>query len=94
MPAKNDSKGCGTVMRAAPLGVWFSDALSVEISNKEGEWHQLLANISELQSEMTHGHKAATAAALAGSYAVALALNAFTPDKMVEPMRDIDFDAI
>jgi ADP-ribosylglycohydrolase len=83
----NDSKGCGTVMRAAPLGVWFAPALISEIASTSGPYHELLFNVSKIQSEITHGHKAATAAALAGSYAVTLALNGISPDKMVRSIE-------
>jgi ADP-ribosylglycohydrolase len=83
----NDSKGCGTVMRAAPLGIWFAESLTPELSSIDGPYHTLLSNISRIQSEITHGHKAATAAALAGSYAVALALNGVSPENMIHPIE-------
>ena len=83
----NDSKGCGTVMRAAPLGIWFANVLKPELPLIDEPYHKLLFKISTLQSEITHGHKAATAAALAGSYAVALAINGMTPDKMINPIE-------
>ncbi|NHJ21417.1 MAG: ADP-ribosylglycohydrolase family protein [Candidatus Lokiarchaeota archaeon] len=84
---KNDSKGCGTVMRAAPLGLWFSNALKPELPAVDGLYHKTLAKVSTIQSEITHGHKAATAAALAGSYAVVLAINGTSPDKMIQPIQ-------
>ena len=83
----NDSKGCGTVMRAAPLGIWFANYLTPELPLIDGPNHKLLFNVSTIQSEITHGHKAATAAALAGSYAVALAINGIPPDKMINPIE-------
>ncbi|MCP6718636.1 MAG: ADP-ribosylglycohydrolase family protein [Patescibacteria group bacterium] len=83
----NDSKGCGTVMRAAPLGIWFANSLTPELPLIDGPHHKLLFNVSMIQSEITHGHKAATAAALAGSYAVALAINGMHPDKMINPIE-------
>jgi ADP-ribosylglycohydrolase len=85
---RNDSKGCGTVMRAAPLGIWFAKAIAQELPAQNGSNHQLLKKISTIQSEITHGHKAATAAALAGSYAVALAFNDITPFNMIEPIEN------
>ncbi len=84
---KNDSKGCGTVMRAAPLGIWFANSLTPELPLVDGIYHKLLFTVSKIQSEITHGHKAATAAALAGSYAVALAINGIPPDKMINPIE-------
>jgi len=89
MPAKNNSKGCGSVMRAAPLGLWIADSLTEELPKVMGINHQLLTRISNLQSEMTHGHKAATAAALAGSYAVILAVNGVTPSEMIDPTEKL-----
>ena len=83
----NDSKGCGTVMRAAPLGIWFANSLTPELPLIDGLYHKLLFKVSTIQSEITHGHKAATAAALAGSYAVALAINGIPPDKMINPIK-------
>ncbi|KKM98425.1 hypothetical protein LCGC14_1158140 [marine sediment metagenome] len=83
----NDSKGCGTVMRSAPLGIWFANFLTPELHLMDGIHHNLLFNVSKIQSEITHGHKAATAAALAGSYAVALAINGVSPDKMITPIE-------
>ncbi|MFX1480244.1 MAG: ADP-ribosylglycohydrolase family protein [Promethearchaeota archaeon] len=87
LSGSNDSKGCGTVMRAAPLGIWFADSLSSELSSIDGPYHTLLSNVSKIQSEITHGHKAATAAALAGSYAVALAINGVSPEDMIKPIE-------
>ncbi len=83
----NDSKGCGTVMRAAPLGLWFANSLAPELALLDGPFHKLLFDESTRQSEITHGNKAATAAALAGSYAVALAINGVSPDKMINPIE-------
>ncbi len=89
---ENDSKGCGTVMRAAPLGVWFAKAIAQELPAQNGSNHQLLKKISTIQSEITHGHKAATAAALAGSYAVALAFNDIAPLDMIELIENYCVD--
>jgi len=83
----NDSKGFGTVMRAAPLGIWFANSLTPELPLINGTYHELLFKVSKIQSEITHGHEAATAAALAGSYAVALAINGIPPDKMINPIE-------
>ncbi|MHA1149952.1 MAG: ADP-ribosylglycohydrolase family protein [Promethearchaeota archaeon] len=84
---KNDSKGCGTAMRSAPLGLWFADVLKEEIKARKGKNHDLLAKMSQIQSEMTHGHKAATAAALASSYAVSLCINQVPICKLLEPIE-------
>ncbi|OLS13411.1 MAG: ADP-ribosylglycohydrolase [Promethearchaeota archaeon CR_4] len=86
---QNDSKGSGSVMRAAPLGLWFADAIAPELSRGRGKIHDLLIQVSTLQSEITHGHKVATAAALAGAYSVALAVNNTQPRDMVKPIQRI-----
>jgi len=83
----NNSKGCGTVMRTAPLGIWFANSLTPELRLIDGPYHKLLFYVSKIQSEITHGHKAATAAPLAGSYAVALAINGIPPDKIIHPIE-------
>ncbi|MHA1226313.1 MAG: ADP-ribosylglycohydrolase family protein [Candidatus Hodarchaeales archaeon] len=81
--ARNDSKGCGTVMRAAPLGIWYAEKIGEELKNGKKIYHEELKRVSKIQSEITHNHKAATAAALAGSYAVALAFNDVKPLDML-----------
>ncbi len=86
---KNDSKGCGSVMRAAPVGLWFTNALAPEIPEGRGPIHDLLIRISMIQSEITHGHKAATAAALAGAYVVALAASGTKPGEMLRPVQKL-----
>jgi len=88
-PVINNSKGCGSVMRAAPLGLWFADVIIKELPKGTGINHDLLIKISDFQSEMTHGHKAATAAALAGSYAVILAVNGVSPSEMIDPIEKL-----
>ncbi len=87
MAGKNQSKGCGSVIRAAPVGLWFADALAPELAEGKGSFHNLLTRVSAIQSEITHGHKAATAAALAGAYAVALAVNGFQPEVMLKHIQ-------
>ncbi|TFF88261.1 MAG: hypothetical protein EU549_03365 [Promethearchaeota archaeon] len=83
----NNSKGCGTAMRAAPIGIWFADSIESELPKGQGEIHKLLRKISQIQSEITHGHKGATAAALASSYSVALAINKIHPKDMIDPIE-------
>lgn len=81
---KNDSKGCGSAMRSFPIGIWFADAISSELKEGEGPIHDLLTKACKIQSTITHGHDAATAAALASSYAVCLAINRVKPVKYVD----------
>jgi ADP-ribosylglycohydrolase len=53
-----DSKGCGTVMRVAPVGL------------VPGIDEETLAGVAQLQAGMTHGHPTALAAAELMAYAV------------------------
>lgn len=48
-PAKNDSKGCGTVMRVAPIGLMYDD--------------ELVYRMGKQTSALTHGHPTASTAA-------------------------------
>ncbi|MHA1731653.1 MAG: ADP-ribosylglycohydrolase family protein [Promethearchaeota archaeon] len=87
----NDSKGCGSVMRAAPLGLWFAGAVARDLesgSGVGGPGHAALSRVSQIQSEMTHGHGAATAAALAGAYAVSLAVSGVEPRDIAPRVRE------
>jgi ADP-ribosylglycohydrolase len=96
----NDSKGCGSAMRAYPLGIWFTDAIAPELKVGKGPVHDLLVKVSQIQSEMTHGHKAATAGALASAYSVCLAVNGMTPSEMIDIVKEFcagihpDFDEV
>jgi ADP-ribosylglycohydrolase len=84
---KNESKGCGTVMRAAPAGAWFARMLAPELDAGAGPGHDTLRRISAIQSQMTHGHPAATAAAIANAYSVALAFNDVQPATIIQRVR-------
>lgn len=84
---KNDSKGCGSAMRSAPIGIWFSEVLKEELTEGKGMYHDLMVRVSRLQSEITHGHKAATAAAIASAHAVSLAVNGVMPIEMIMPVE-------
>jgi ADP-ribosyl-[dinitrogen reductase] hydrolase len=48
-PANNDSKGCGTVMRVAPIGLLYDDELAYRMGRQT--------------SALTHGHPTASTAA-------------------------------
>src|SRR5690606_9660064 len=56
-PARNDSKGCGTVMRVAPLGLTLLHDTAYEIGAKT--------------SALTHGHPTAIVAGGAFTFLVA-----------------------
>lgn len=60
---RNLSKGCGTAMRAAGIGYLYC------------HHSDLLRETAEHSSLITHGHPAATAASIAATYAVKLALD-------------------
>ena len=59
--AKNNSKGCGTVMRAAPFGL--SVHYDPAVSKKDGA--QAVCSKAKYDAMLTHGHPAAHAASIA-----------------------------
>lgn len=65
-----DSKGCGSAMRVAPIGLRFA-----------GERTRLL-EVARASSLLTHGHRAAVESAAAAALLVALALEKRTPEQM------------
>src|SRR6266704_258835 len=68
--AMNDSKGCGGVMRMAPVGIYFAHSLS-----RERNPDRLLSNIFTTGSELaaiTHGHPSGCLSA--GTFAVIVGL--------------------
>lgn len=60
-PAKNNSKGCGGVMRAAPLGLWFSHQPGIQAVFEAGV----------AMAALTHGHP--TGCLTAGVFAALIA---------------------
>ena len=66
----SDSKGCGSAMRVAPIGLRFA-----------GERARLL-EVARASSLLTHGHRAAVESAAAAALLVALALEKRTPEQM------------
>jgi len=81
-----DSKGCGSAMRVAPIGLAL--------------WRdpQTLVSVAEASSLLTHGHPAAIVSAGAAALLVALALEKRSPEQMYECLvetfqgRSEDFD--
>ncbi len=63
--ATNDSKGCGSVMRIAPLGMYFAHSMNRE-HHRDGLLSSIFATGAELAA-ITHGHPSGclTAGALA-----------------------------
>jgi ADP-ribosylglycohydrolase len=80
-----DSKGCGSAMRVAPIGLCFADLDEV------GE-------VARASSLLTHGHPAALEGAVAAALMVALALRGTHPSAMHDEIgrrcagRSPDFD--
>jgi ADP-ribosyl-[dinitrogen reductase] hydrolase len=68
--ATNDSKGCGGVMRIAPLGMYFAHSLSRE-RNRDRVLSNIFANGRDLAA-ITHGHPSGFLSA--GAFAVVVSL--------------------
>lgn len=66
-----DSKGCGSAMRVAPIGLFYDDLDKVQ-------------DVASASSLLTHGHSAALAGAAAGALMVALALRGASPTEIYE----------
>lgn len=82
-----DSKGCGSAMRVAPIGLFYA-----------GDRPRLL-EVARASSLLTHRHPAGVEAAAAAALLVALALEGATPEAMFEAVmaecapRAADLDA-
>ncbi len=77
MSGKNNSNGCGAVMRTAPVGLVFR-------SNVE-----MLTRIARGCAEITHGHPAAGASSIAASYIVARLIEGESMEEAVDGARAI-----
>ena len=69
-----DSKGCGSAMRVAPIGLLYDDLDRV-------------AEVARASTLLTHGHPAALDAAAAAALMVAIALQNGTPQQMYEEIE-------
>jgi ADP-ribosylglycohydrolase len=82
-----DSKGCGSAMRVAPIGLWFDDLDTVEA------W-------GRASSLLTHGHDAGLEGAAACALMVAMATKGADAQTMHEEIarrcggKSADFDAV
>ena len=65
------SKGCGTVMRVAPIGLYYHADLDRVIE------------VARASARITHGHETGITAAVGGALAVALALQGTPADRLV-----------
>lgn len=68
------SKGCGSAMRVAPIGLYYEDLDQV-------------AEVARCSSVLTHGHPTAVEGAAAAAVLVALALRGLSPEQM---FREVD----
>lgn len=67
-----DSKGCGSAMRVAPIGLVYWDDLD------------RVAEVARASSLLTHGHDAGVEGAAAAALLVALAVRNATPEEMYD----------
>jgi ADP-ribosylglycohydrolase len=74
------SKGCGTAMRSAPIGLVFCNN------------HEKLKEVAVAASVATHGHHCALAGGAATAYLVALAVENTAPDRYLEMLCDFTAD--
>lgn len=71
-----DSKGCGSAMRVAPIGLRFHRD------------HGRLLEVARASSLLTHGHDAAIEGAAAAALLVALAVERASPEEMYRAVAD------
>jgi len=82
-----DSKGCGTAMRVAPIGLCYADDLD------------RLLEVARASALPTHGHDAGVEGAAAAALMVALAMGGASPEEIYREIRSrcggrsADFDA-
>lgn len=69
------SKGCGSAMRVAPIGLLFAND------------HNKLLEVARASSIMTHGHDAAIEGAASAALLVALALNGASLEQMYDAIE-------
>jgi len=75
-----ESKGCGSAMRAAPVGlVWLGD-------------YERIREIGVAQSLATHGHPCALAGSVAVAALVSMALEGVAPGEMLGRVLDLTAD--
>ena len=81
-----ESKGCGSAMRTAPIGLYYHDD------------EERLIEVAKASSLPTHGHPTALAAAIGTAYLTALALQGEPPEtyvgKLARATEGIDGDFV
>jgi len=83
-PAQNDSKGCGTVMRAAPIGIFFGNL----IKDTGKDELQKVYDEGVHDAAITHGHETAQHASGLLAVIVALALHGVALEKAIRIALD------
>ncbi len=83
-PAENDSKGCGTVMRVAPVGIFFGNL----IKDTSKEELQKVYDEGAHDAAITHGHQTAHHASGLLAVIIALALHGGTLEKAIRTALD------
>ena len=75
--ARNDSKGCGTIMRVAPIGLFRPDQID---------------SLSDECSHLTHGHQTGRDAARAFAHVLALVLGGAALTEALRTVQEMRFD--
>ena len=85
--ATNDSKGCGGVMRIAPLGMYFAHSLSQE-RNRDHVLSNIFATGKDLAA-ITHGHPSGFLSAGAFAVMVSLVLSGISLTDAIHPAKEV-----
>src|SRR5207245_11698023 len=84
--ATNDSKGCGGVMRMAPVGMYFAHSLSGE-RHRDHLYSNIFTTASDLAS-ITHGHPSGSLSAGAFALMVSLILGGAPLTEAIHAAKD------
>jgi ADP-ribosyl-[dinitrogen reductase] hydrolase len=85
--ATNDSKGCGGVMRIAPLGMYFAHSLSQE-RNRDHVLSNIFATGKDLAA-ITHGHPSGFLSAGTFAVMVSLVLSGISLTDAIHPAKEV-----
>jgi ADP-ribosyl-[dinitrogen reductase] hydrolase len=85
--ATNDSKGCGGVMRIAPLGMYFAHSLSQE-RNRDHLLSNIFATGKDLAA-ITHGHPSGFLSAGTFAVMVSLVLSGISLTDAIHPAKEV-----
>lgn len=84
--AANDSKGCGGVMRMAPVGMYFAHSLSRE--HHSGQLHRDIFATGSNLAAITHGHPSGFLSAGALAVIVSLVLSGTALDDAIRAAKE------